>query len=404
MSAERFSYIVSLLTTLWVAVFLSIPLYRPYLVATKQVSIIYIVFGITGLIALERLWKLYSSRLNAVDWLIHGFFALYALFSIANAQTFAVDKAGLLAFLFVSYVYGRTHGSTFRVHQVISWVTIIFLIVSLYINFQLSNNGFSYNRYYNWSTAQFKLGYLDYALFGVIALLCAMTRHIPSGIKIPLCCYICISVAISGARYSILFLLMVFAWRWLALAKRGQAFGATILGFMAVFLAIVLAVVFKEEQLVSSMFEYSLNRMGALVTGDTSVSARVSVFDSAVAAIGSSPLFGYGMGQGGLVLGVNYPHNIVFEIALETGVLAGALFLATLGLAAWKAIRSLFNSDLDYLALAVLFVIGAYLKSFSLYESRVLFFLLGVAGALAHSNSIRRRVRISSPPPNLLTS
>ena len=365
---------------------LLVPLYRPYLIDIHRIEVVYAVFTVAGISMLLIATRAYARGIRSIDIAAHAFILVYMCFSLVTPTEIQWDKFGLLCFLLVAYVAGRWAFNRGCLGQMILVVAGCFVIVSFYLNYQLSVNRFSYHLYYRYSNAILKIGYLDYALFGVVAFLVFLESKIPLKYKIPLCAYVFVSVSITGARYSILFLPLALMIKILLSPKsrrRSEGLLITIILFAGISIYFYMAGDPNED---TNVFSYSSHRITNLFSSDASIQGRLSAFETAANAISERPLFGYGLGQSSEALKLNYPHNIVLEAGVEAGIipatiLAGVLFAS--GILAILAIR--YGNSV--VGLTTIYLAGAYLKSFSIYESRVLFFFIG-ACAIA---SIRTR-------------
>ena len=377
-----------------ITLLLLIPLYRPYLIDIHRIGVVYAIFAAVGVSMILISARAYSRGIRSIDLATHAFMLVYMCFSLVTPIEIQWDKLGLLGFLLVAYIAGRwafTRGCLGRMMLVIAGC---FVVVSVYLNYQLSINRFSYHLYYRYSSAVLKIGYLDYALFGVIAFLVFLESRIPLKYKIPLCAYVFVSVSITGARYSILFLPLALLIKILLSPKsrrRSEGLLITVVLFAGLSIYFYMTGDPNED---TNVFSYSSHRITNLFSSDASIQGRLSAFETAASAISERPLFGYGLGQSSEALKLNYPHNIVLEAGVEAGIIPATILAGVLFSSGILAIFAIRNGN-SVVGLTTIYLAGAYLKSFSIYESRILFFFIG---ACAVASMRQRHVRRETSP------
>ena len=287
-------------------------------------------------------------------------------------------------------MFGNWVGQKNGIKYAIILCGAIYIPVSLYVSWQLANNNFSYNTYIRWSAASFKLSYLDYALYGVLLFLFLQETKLSLKYKLPLSIYLFATIATSGARYSILFLMLAIILNLLRLfGQRNDKDNLVVVTFIFV---TSLAMLHLSGNLsdTTDPFTYTTERLTSMVSGDRSIGNRLDTIQRSIEAITASPWSGYGMGNGSKLVGVNYPHNILLEVCLEAGIVPGLLMLTVLATSSLLALYAIRNNQ-TAVGIATLYLIGAYLKSFSFYESRVLFFFIGVTAGIYSTRVIRNR-------------
>lgn len=363
-----------MLSAVIIGAFLALPLYRPVLVAFNAVPVIYGLFAAVAAIQLIQIRTVaYAGWPGALLLL----FATITIFTTAiSAPIVRLDLMGLLLFLPLSFLLGLTVWSTQRVTTVMHTILTIFVPVALYVVYQLSIHGFSYNTYMNWSNAAYRINYLDFSLYGVVLLIFFSTRTIALPKRALICVPILLTVLASGGRYSILFLSIFLTYLVLNTIKtpnlRRQA---TIWMVVAIVVVLVAGGVFHPGDYYQ-YFEYSMFRMTNALDSDQSISGRLALIDRALSSGLAHFLTGHGLGGSRRVLDGTYPHNFLLEAFLDGGLFAALALVGFCMSAALLPLKHIAREEKWILWLA-LFIVGAFLKSFSIYEARILFFVLG---------------------------
>jgi O-antigen ligase len=397
MSAERQlkSRWYDTLCVLAFSAMISVPLFRPYFVDANRMSVIYAIFAAAGLAFVALAGRLYRANLGLVDYVLHVFFLVFIFAGALGGKVFPIDKAGLVGYLYASFVFGRWIGNCGQVRASVFAIGAIFLPVSLYVSYQLSMHDFSYSTYYRWSAAQLKLDYLEYALYAVVLFVFALESELKLRYKAIVIPFLFFVIMTSGARYSILFLLLVILSKAARIVLAGRAIERVLL--ILVLCVVALSIVVPGGRIGGDLdpLAYTTTRLSSMVNNDASIDARIKTLNKTINAIGDRAAFGYGLGQGAPSVGINYPHNIVLEVALDGGVIPAFLLAIALGVAAMSAVRNMSQNEVA-IGVVTLFAIGAYLKSFSFYESRLLFFFMGISVGVfaARANGGRHTVRL----------
>lgn len=372
------------------ALFVLLPLFRPILIVYNAVAAIYLVFFLAFLILLSdvRVLRLAPPRLT---FSLGAFLVLASLSSLVVNGDVRGDVLGLLFFLLVSFYLGLWLVVCGGIHHFFRVAAVIFIPVALYIVWCLSRNSFSYNTYYYWSNALFKIDYLTLSLYAfLLALYFGLNgRGALEQYGLPL--FFFAVMLISGARYSILFAgiaLMVVGYRALRQSP-GKLF--TLIGIAGVVLtlAVVEGSILKP---LSKILEYSVYRLENLAGEDHSVDSRLLLIDRSEEVIMSNFFFGVGVGVSADVLGGIYPHNLLLEAFIDGGIFCALALLLFFVFLLQMLIRQPYQQKF-WTLLAFIYLLGAFLKSFSLYESRVLFFFAGVALAYLRIQEAENRIR-----------
>lgn len=379
-----------------VALFLSVSLYGPVVIALDAVRFNYAVFAGVALVLVANARTMTRGGVPTV--LLYFFIAFMLVATIASNSEIRVDLIGLLMFLPASYFLGLWARENNRAPAVMGVMLLLFLPVAVYVVYQLSLNGFSYNTYMRWSNAQFKIGYLDFSLYAVVLFLYFSMRAGNLFFRVVPAAFLLTCVLISGARYSILFILLfsIFA---IAIKLRRRAIRfISITTASVVIITSLIALGALRPELILKLFEYSIFRLTSALGHDQSIAARFDLIERALSSSMSELFLGYGIGGSTNVLRGTYPHNFVLEALLDGGIFSASILVGFVFACFLVSIRRIPKDHIWVVALA-LFVLGAFLKSFSLYHARVLFFSLGyLVGyrALAYS-SIKRSVKNAMP-------
>lgn len=137
--------------------------------------------------------------------------------------------------------------------------------------------------------------------------------------------------------------------------------------------AITLSDSFKEAGYSTRIFDYFIEGM---IDDD---SGREFIQNKIIAAIETSPAFGYGVFGDRIFIGGSYPHNLLLEIFCQFGIVVGGALLITLLFVFIDAIRKSngFFERLFVFMLIIMVIVKLMLSSSYLYETW-LFFLIGV--------------------------
>lgn len=129
---------------------------------------------------------------------------------------------------------------------------------------------------------------------------------------------------------------------------------------------------------------YAQQRIAAFLHGETtgSVGIRVELYRSSIESIMQHP-FGTGLGQFERIapLGIHYPHNLVLEVLVESGVFLGGLFVLWL-VVNYVRTRSIAKGFVGMCAFTlVTYMIASAMTTGDLNNNREMFLGLGIAMA-----------------------
>lgn len=362
------------------ALFVSIPLYRPILMAHNLIYLVYAIF-VFGFLILSVNFNVirYSNPTQLL--LLTAYTVMSVLASLFAVQGIRLDGFGLLCFLPISYLLGVGLGVKDSAHWFFRWLALIFLPIAFYVVYQLSKNSFSYNTYYYWSAAAYKIDYLTTSLYAGVLLLYFFFNGRSVVEKYGLAVFCFGFIAISGARYSIIFAACAGVSMMLRTATKAPA--RLIAGFVMSSLILVVLVLSDETAIdkFAGSVNYSLFRLENLSEDDNSVEGRMVLMKKAGRIISEHFTFGVGLAGSGDALKSNYPHNLLLEAFIDSGIFSVLPLLMFLVYSVYLLVKSTHGHKV-WCLLLVLYVLGAFLKSFSIYESRILFFFIGYAATL----------------------
>ncbi|QPD04789.1 MAG: membrane protein of unknown function [Candidatus Nitrospira kreftii] len=361
------------------ALFVSIPLFRPVLLAHNQIYSVYAIFVLGFLVLLANITVVKWANLRQL-FLLCAYTGISVVASLFATQDIRVDYLGLLCFLVISYLLGVWLGKAGSTHCFFRVAALIFLPIACYVVYHLSKNSFSYHTYYHWSSAAYKIDYLTTSLYAVVLLIYFSFNGRNALERYALTAFCFSFVAISGARYSIISAACVGIYMMLRAAKISAM--RTVTGCLA-FLLVLTAWVLFNESLIAQLWDaidHSVFRLEKLFGDDTSVAGRMVLMGKAGKVIFENFSFGVGLAGSGDALG-KYPHNILLEAFVDGGLFAMLLLLLFLVYSVYALIK-VDHEHKVWCVLLVGFLIGAFLKSFSLYEARILFVFIGYAATL----------------------
>jgi len=368
------------------SVFVLIQLYRPILIAHNKIILVYTMFFLAFLILIAQYSILKQTKNKDIFLLsLYVFFPTFA--SLLSKQDVPIDQLGLLLFLPISYILGIWLGTKGSTHFFFRVMAAIFLVIAVYILKQLINSNFSYHTYYYWSAAAYKIDYLTSSSYAVILLIYFFFngKNILEKYGISLFCLA--FIAMSGARYSILFVALSSFYVFFKSVKQSPL--KLLAGLLTGLFIIMTALLFNNSLMekTSDLVSYSLFRIENLADHDTSVAGRLELIQKAGTVISNNFFFGVGVGGSGEALQSNYPHNMLLEAFIDGGFFSFIALFIFIAICI-KSITKSVDSNKTWVMMLVLYLLGAYLKSFSIYESRVLFFFLGYAVKLRLSDKV----------------
>lgn len=364
---------LSKLSAIVVAFFLSVSFYGPVVIALHVVPFNFAVFAAAAAVLIVHIGIVRYGGIPAFWLYLH--IALMLLATAASGGAIRFDLLGLLLFLPVSFLLGLWVNKAGRIDTVMISLSAIYIPIACYVVYQLSLNGFSYNTYMNWSNARFKVGYLDFSLVGVMLFIYYATRQNGAWIRNVFTGAVLLTVLISGARYSIVFAIMFLCYVVISSRrKRGLPY-ATTLPVMGLLGSLALLGWIRPES-IDKIFDYSVFRLTSALGGDRSIMGRLDLIELSLNSSAKEVFLGFGAGGSLEILGGTYPHNLLLEALLDGGLFSVAALTLFIGSCFFLSYRHVPKEQRWVLFLA-LFLLGAFLKSFSLYHARTLFFALG---------------------------
>jgi len=378
--------------TILLSGFILLSLYRPILIEHQSINVIYGLFVISFIILLFNI-----NLVKHIDYKLLVLLALSAFFPVFASMLFhhdiPLDKIGLILFLPISFLLGVWLEKKGSIHLFFRFAAVLFIVIGCYIFYRLALSDFSYNYYYNWGNAQYRIDYLTSSLYAFI--ICTYFlfngRNFLEKYGVTLFCLI--FIVMSGARYTILFLGLTIIYLLIKVTQKNPIkLVATLVGSSIVMLLVLFfkrAVVYDLAKMVS----YSLFRIGNLAGQDNSLDGRVDLINKSIDIISNNFLVGVGVGGSGDALHSNYPHNMLIEIFIDGGFFAFLCLSIFFILSFYKIYKAKSTSKM-WLPIIVVYLAGAYLKSFSIYDSRILFFFLGFALAMSSMVPKKNRHRV----------
>jgi len=369
---------LSILPSGLLAIYLSIPFFRPILIAHHAILPVYVLFGLAFLVLLINAKKAIKLSNPKQTILLLSYAIVSIIVSFFEITEPQLDYIGLLCFLPISYFLGLWQGKYGATHSFFRTMALGFLPVVLYVIYQLSKNSFSYNTYYHWSNAAYKIDYLTMSLFAVILMIYFFFKGRNFIEKYGLSLFFLGFITMSGARYSIIFSALAMTYILFHSAKKSPL--KLTLGLLTSLVLMVIVLLFDKSWLTdrSDLVSYSLFRIENMFGNDSSIKGRQVLIQKSSEVISEHFFTGVGAGGAGSALHSNYPHNLLLEAFIDGGVFAALPLLIFLFISIYQLIRSK-HEDKPWLMLLVLYLLGGFLKSFSIYEARILFFFIGYA-------------------------
>lgn len=385
-----YAYIVS------IAALVCIPLYRAFMpieITSFAVQLVPVIALI--LFAVDRRFRLVKSNATTV---IIVLLSLFVTFFEALSDSPDFLKLGLFYTLCMSFAFG----GVLRLHEYGKFFRLVIyfsLLPLLFTSYQVLSNGFNYNNYLQYGAEYGKISYVVTSTFSILALLVMRYTGLSPLIKTVLIVFFILFSIVSAARLALLFI-VVYLLHWLFISffgesKKGGIVKKIILGMFVLALsgAVVLGL---------GSFEYytdgALARFMDLFEGGQSITARSLAISDALDLVASDPIFGYGLGSSETLLFLRYPHNLIVQASLESGVIVALLCLYLIVLAFATSLNVIGREILQSraivsssLALAILFLIITVLKSGDWLEAQLLFCFLGIWFTL------NRHRKISTP-------
>lgn len=372
------------LSAIVVGLFLSVSLFGPITIALNAVPVNFAIFAAAAAVAIMHLRMVQHGGLPRN--LLYLFVTLMLVAALAAGGDIRIDLIGLLLLLPISFMLGIWVKMSGRIGTVMSTMLLVFIPIACYVTYQLSLNGFSYNTYMRWSNSAFKIGYLDFSLIGVVLFVYFATRPTSLLMRVLIAGPVLFTVLVSGARYSIVFILLFICFAMISGLRKANVRRMSALGLGVGIVAILIALGLVRPESYYEFFEYSVFRLTSALGEDRSIAARFDLIDRTFESSIQQFILGYGAGGSMEILKGAYPHNMLLEALLDGGFFAAltlAGFIATSYLVAFRHVP---KGQRWVFGLA-LFLTGAFLKSFSLYQARILFFALGYMVAFSISTA-----------------
>lgn len=376
MPSSKISFIDKLIT-FFIALVLSIPLFSNWF--GSAITYLFYIIGTAGAIIL-----IYKSKVSysSFDLPILIFFVVYlasAIYTINSDFTRELLFIPLLIFL---YMGGKGIAKQNLTHLLFTNMTILFLFFSIYLLIQLSEVAFQYNTYYFYSHASNAVDYLTTAMYAGIVFIYAIFGIKNGWIKYPIAVYSLFVVAVSGARFSIFFLSLLLI-LFIAIQTKRMLFSyKSILVLFISSFVISLAINSIDKKNLDqfeSTFDFTIMRLSNFNKHDRSLQERATAIDKSISAINEHPFLGHGINSSPKVIHAVYPHNMLLEAWLDTGII-GAIALTCIVLIMLSILYfSIKTRSLLPLGIINLYIILAHLKSFSVLHSFLLFTLAGIS-------------------------
>lgn len=368
--------LVEYLAAFFIALTISMPLFSNWFGST--ITYFFYLLGISSSILLN------GSRINfsRLDLPIIIFFIAY-LFSIFYAVNpdFKTELL-FIPLLLVLYYGGKGIVKKNLTYLLLNYVSILLMLFSIYLLYQLSKVNFAYNAYYFYSNASNKVDYLTTSMYAGITFIYAIFALKSLWIKLPLSLYSFFIVAISGARFSIFFIAslliitLIIQFRKIVFSKIALILVTALLIFSTL---LIDQITKKQLSTIENLFSFSIMRITHFNKYDTSLQERNDMIEKSIIAINNQPFLGYGIHCSPKILHYPYPHNMFLETWLDTGIIGVSALFAIVTVMLSILYFSIKTLSLLPLGIVNLYVILAHLKSFSIIHSLLLFTLAGIS-------------------------
>ncbi len=192
-----------------------------------------------------------------------------------------------------------------------------------------------------------------------------------------LTCFVLLCLLLTGARGPLLFGVLIL---FVGLIARRRWYSVFALLGIA-FSLLLIAQFFSQFDQAAFFIDRAVVRFSLLFEGELSSRTDLWVQMHRWLSDDAAVVMGYGTGSwGAIVLGYDeraYPHNIVLELLFENGVLGFLLFISIFFFSIWSAFKAEFPYFVVILALLSYEFLNL-MKSFTISDARMLFFLMGV--------------------------
>lgn len=356
------------------------------------INALYIVVALLGVRELAN--KVYDKNQLVVMAVFFLFIVMYLFSYTYSASTFKDNKAFLLIVCFFFFLAGRYLGNNFKpIFFFKSWfyLSLIFNIVMaiLLVPFVMSIGGFN-GEVHSLFREQYEgimvPDYLTIAFFSYSPLF---------------------YIWYHGSKKEKILSLIIFAIQFLFTAR-----GAFLFFFIILFFnEIVLKLKFLRVKYLSILllfmlpvifFSEDIPVIYRLTHGN--ISARESQYRIAIEHLGENIFFGDGLNETGIALYRNdiklsYPHNVFLEVLIEGGIISFIPLFILYSLFLFFLIKNRGKKDkfgYDILLYVIVFQMLNSMKSGSIADARVLFFLMGYyACGISKNNLFKNKVNLN---------
>ena len=273
-----------------VALVISMPLFSSWF--GSAITYMFYIFGVASAVSINRKNQYIFSKLDLPVFL---FFLMYLLSVFYAVNSDFKTELLFIPLLFILYYGGKGIAKYRLTNLLFTYVSILFVLFTIYLLFELSKVGFKYNAYYFYTTASNKVDYLTTSMYAGITFIYAVFAISSSWFKIPLVAYSFFIVAISGARFSIFFISTLAVL--LLLVRFKKVFFTKItfifIGILFLFSPFLNDYLNKKQfDDLENIFAFSIMRISHFNKYDTSLQERNEMIDKSTTLINSSPLLG----------------------------------------------------------------------------------------------------------------
>jgi len=304
-------------------------------------------------------------------------FIIAALLSVFSSISPNITTELLFLPLIISlYIGAKAIIISNLLEEVLTGMTTIFLIFSTYLMVQLFNFSFNYGLYYLNSNTSNKVEYLTMSIYAGIVMIYSFYKIKTLWIKYFLVIYTVFMIVVSGARFSIFFIVIFFLSIFIGRSRSIKYFFKILFSTLVILIVSVnLANSLDKKSLhkLESTFDFTYNRLSHFNASNNSLKGRVNAIDKSIVAINKKPFLGYGLNSSPEVINFIYPHNLFLEAWQDTGIL-GIFSLIILVICTLIALIKLFNNkSIHYLLIIYIYIFLSHLKSFSIFHSTLFF-------------------------------
>jgi O-antigen ligase len=343
----------------------------------SAITYLFYLLGMASSIALNGS-RINFSRLD-IPVLIFFFAYLFSIFYAVNPE-FKTEIL-FIPLLFVLYYGGKGIAKNHLTHLLLNYTSILFILFSIYLLYQLSQVNFAYNTYYFNSSASNKIDYLTTAMYAGITFIYTIFALKSNWVRLPLALYSFFIVAISGARFSIFFIAslsiitLILQFRKIVFSKSTLVLLTALLIFSTLFIDQISK---KQISTIEDSFSFSIMRISHFNKNDSSLQGRTDAIEKSISAINEHPFFGYGINSSPKVIHYVYPHNMLLEAWLDAGLIAFISLILIVFSSLVISFKLWRQKDLVFLLIINIYIILAHLKSFSILHSILFFTTMGI--------------------------